>query len=243
MKRSNGWALFDVTALATLLVAGGICGVWIYANSGVAHAPASAIDTSDLSIGNKKAHFRFTESDIQPMVATMASAGISNFIVWIDPNTGALDVVTDIDHKPHLDLKPGSCPNSVNVSNGAFAPGAVMSAGLLGNAFDVTQVDVGSVRLSPVILQDQGTEVELTPVHISFEDVGSPFESDNCACAALGPDGILDIAIHFDRQEMIDGFGLQSLANNTEFPLKVTGMINEGRAIFGTRDCIRILNH
>ena len=240
MKRSQGWALFDVTALATLLAA---IGLWISAGgNGTVHAPASAFGTSDLSIGNKKAHFRFTESDIQPMVATMANAGISNFIVWIDPNTGALDVVTAFDHKPHLDIKPGSCPNSVNVAHGAFAPGAVMPMSLLGNAFDVTQVDVGSVRLSPVILQE-GPTVELSPVLIEFADVGSPFEAENCGCAALGPDGILDLAIHFDRQEMIDGFGLQSIDNNVEFPLKVTGMVNEGRAIFGTRDCIRILNH
>ena len=240
MKRSQGWALFDVAALATVLAT---AGVWMFANAnGSVHAPASALGDSNLSIGNKKAHFRFTESDIQPMVATMANAGISNFIVWIDPNTGALDVVTAFDHKPHLDIKPGSCPNSVNVSHGALAPGSVVPMSLLGNAFDVTQVDIGSVRLSPVILQE-GSTVELVPVQIAFADVGTPFESENCGCAALGPDGILDLAIHFDRQEMVDGFGLQSIADNTEFPLKVTGMVNEGRAIFGTRDCIRILNH
>lgn len=242
MKRLNGWVLVDITPLLTFLAA---VGMWM-ASSGLdsVSCERSAPDVSNLAAGVKKPHirYRFTEEDIAPIVANMSSAGISDFICWIDPSTGALDVVTGFDHKPHLDMKPGSCPNPVNVDHGLAAAAAIVPASLLGNAFDVTQIDIPSVRVSPVLLQAVGV-VELPPVHVSFADVGAPFEGTSCQCAALGPDGILDLVIHFDRQAMIDGWDLQALPNNTAFPLKVTGMVNEGRAIFGTRDCIRILNH
>jgi hypothetical protein len=239
MKTSNGWALFHVMPVVALCSAAGL---WIAANEiGEPRGESSALGAANVSVGNKRPQFRFTEDDIAPMVATMANAGFSNFVVYIDPNSGTQTVVTEIDHKPHLDIKPGSCPNPVNVMNGAAMALAVVPMGLLGNAFDVTQVDIGTIRLSPVQLT-AGTTVELSPVLISYADIGSPFDSEQCQCAALGPDGILDIAIHFDRQQMIDGFGLQALQNNTEFPLRVTGLLTEGRGIFGTRDCIRILN-
>jgi hypothetical protein len=239
MKRFTGRALLDVSPLLALFAAAGI---WAAANGrDVQSDGAEATVASNGSIGTKKPHYRFSEADIQPMVQEMANQGITNFVVWIDPNTGALDVVTQFDAKPHLDIKPGSCPNSVNVLHGEAMAAAVVPMALLGNAFDVTQVDVGTVRCSPALLQEQGDQVELSPVHISFADVGTPFESDSCACAALGPDGVLDLVINFDRQEMIDGFGLQSQENNSEFPLKVTGLLTDGQAIFGTRDCIRIV--
>jgi hypothetical protein len=234
-----------VSTLVTLFAAAGI---WFAANGNQAGpGDAAATNAPDSptaahgSNGNKRHHYQFTEDDIAPMVAEMANQGFGNFVVYIDPSTGTQTVVTDIDHKPHLDIKPGSCPNSVNVMSGAAMAFAVVPAGLLGNAFDVTQVDISTIRLSPVQLTE-GTTVELSPIHISYADIGSPFDSEDCGCAALGPDGILDIAIHFDRQEMIEGFGLLALPNNTEFPLRVTGLLTDGSGIFGTRDCIRILN-
>ncbi len=240
--------MFDVAPLLALFAAAGA----LIATSEAprTHGP-NAMRLSALSIGikrNNNHHYVFTQSDVQPLVAALSNQGFTDFICYVDPDTGALDVVTAADHKPHLDIKPGSCPNPVNVSHGAAvsdaAAAAVVSAGLLGNAFDVTQIDINTVRLSPVILQADGSNSELSPVHISFDDIGAPFEpTDTCQCAALPPDGILDLVIHFDRQSMVDTFGLQSLQNNAQFPLKATGIADEGRAIFSARDCIRILNH
>jgi hypothetical protein len=240
-RRSLGRTFFDLAPLIALLATAGL---WIASKETDAPRPKSTIPALDnLSVGIKRAgHFHFTEDDVDPIVQAMAHAGIGNFICWIDPDTGALEVDLAFDHKPHLDIKPGSCPNPVNVNHGAAMAAAVVPMSLLGNAFDVTQVDISTVRLSPVILQE-GAQVQLIPVHISYEDVGAPFEAENCGCGTPAPDGILDIAIHFDRAEMVDGFDLEAQPNNSNFPLKVTGMVKEGRAVFGTRDCIRILNH
>jgi hypothetical protein len=240
MKRLNGWALVDMTPFLAMLAAAGI---WIAASEfDSGRSEARAPDLSNLSVGVKTPHmrYRFTEDDIAPVVTAMSNAGISDFVCYINPSTGAIDVVTGFDHKPHLDIKPGSCPNPVNVDHGFAA--AIVPASLLGNAFDVTQVDITTVRVSPVLLQ-LGGDVELPPVHISYEDVGAPFEGTNCDCGTLGPDGILDLVIHFDRAAMTNGWGLDSVPNNTAFPLKVTGLLNEGRGVFGTRDCIKIINH
>jgi hypothetical protein len=241
-RPTSGWALFDVAPLLALFAAAGAL-----IATGREAPRKDGPDLSQLSVGIKRGanhHYVFTTDDVQPLVSALANQGITSFVCYVDPDTGALDVVTAFDHKPHVDIKPGSCPNPVNVSHGAAAAAAVVPAALLGNAFDVTQIDISTVRISPVILQENGSDPDLPPVHISYDDVGAPFEpTDTCQCAALPPDGILDLVIHFDRQQMTDAFGLQSLQNNAQFPLKVTGVLNEGRGIFSGRDCIRILNH
>ena len=84
---------------------------------------------------------------------------------------------------------------------------------------------------------------ELLPLSATFHDVGTPFDGTSCNCTSAGADGVLDIKMRFSRQDMIDTFGLDTFANHVLVPMKVTGMVVGGRAIFGTRDCIRIINH
>jgi hypothetical protein len=241
-RPNSGWALFDIAPLLALCAA---AGALIATGRETTHLDGP--DLSHFSAGIKRNgnhHYVFTQDDVQPLVSALANQGVTEFVCWIDPDSGALDVVTAADHKPHFDIKPGSCPNPVNVSHSAAAAAAVVSAGLIGNAFDVTQIDITTVRMSPVLLQEDGSDPEISPVHISYDDIGAPFEpTDTCQCAALSPDGILDLVIHFDRQSMIDAFALQSLPNNSSFPLKATGVLTEGRGIFSARDCVRILNH
>jgi hypothetical protein len=293
MKRSNGLALVEITSSCALVAA---IGLWVTSSgddTGQAQGKGSV--DSDLSAGVKKAHYRFTMEDIDPLVTAMSNAGIDNFICWINPTTGALDVVTAIDSKPHLDILPGHCPNNVNVNDptndcddgdddgdhggggdghggggdghggggdghggggggggdgggdghggqAAALVAATMHVGLLGNAFDVTQVDIGSVRLSAVSV-NLGQTPEIAPIDASFHDVGTPFEGTSCNCTSAGPDGVLDISMHFDWDAVITTFDLQSFPNHTQVPLKSTGMLTNGRAIFGVRDCLRVINN
>jgi hypothetical protein len=290
MKRWNRGAVVGTTPVLTLLAA---TGLWVSASHlDGEHSQESTPDPTDLSVGIKKAQYRFTQADIGPIVTAMANAGITNFVCWIDPTTGALDVVTAFDSKPHLDLLPGQCPNNVDVNDptndcdhgddddghggdddhghggddghggggdghgggggggggggdghgghAANVLAATMHVGLLGNAFDVTQVDIGSIRISLVDTLVAGNEV--APIDASLHDVGTPFEGTFCNCTAAGPDGVLDISMHFDWNAVIDTFDLQSFPDHAQVPLKSTGLLKDGRAIFGVRDCIRIIN-
>ncbi len=92
-----------------------------------------------------------------------------------------------------VDIKPGSCPNPLNVkSNGVF------SVAILGtNDFDVRTIDLDTVRLLGV-----------APVRSANEDVGTPFypfigKEDKLDCTEEGADGIEDLALKFDRQQIV----------------------------------------
>ena len=97
-----------------------------------------------------------------------------------------------------LDIKPGSCPNPINVKSQGVLPVAV-----LGTAdFDVNQIDPASITLEGV-----------SPLRWDLEDVSTPFEpyigKTDCEqdCNILGPDGIIDLTFKFDTQEVLDLLG------------------------------------
>jgi hypothetical protein len=96
-----------------------------------------------------------------------------------------------------VDIKPESCPNALNVKRKGL-----MSVAVVGTpTFDVTQVDPLSLTLAgvPIVLLDEPFE---------FEDVATPqlpfVGKEDCDdCNELGPDGILDLTVKFDNQEVI----------------------------------------
>lgn len=186
---------------------------------------------------------RFTEADIELVVNALHEARIDKFVLTLDPQTGSTNLELGEDLTPHLDLKPGSCPNSVNVNQTsamASAAAARITTGVVGNAFDVTQVDVNSLRASRVDLLygDQG----VTPVHFDFSDIATPFIGRDCACAAVTGDGILDLLVQFDREETVDKLELDGFPTNAQVPIRVTGLMNGGRVMFAATDCLRVIH-
>jgi hypothetical protein len=138
---------------------------------------------------------------------------------WIRVITADRPVPVDID------IKPGSCPNPLNIKNKGLLPVAI-----LGSAdFDVTTIDPDSIRL-------EGVE----PVRSSYEDVATPVSDsqDECACTTQGADGYLDLTLKFDAQEIVDALG--EAADRASLPLKLTGMDAQGRRIEGT-DCVVVM--
>jgi polyhydroxybutyrate depolymerase len=75
-----------------------------------------------------------------------------------------------------IDVKPGSCPNSVNLKSNGVIPVAILTT----SSFDATKVDPETVRFGR-----EGWEAK--PVHYALEDV------DN--------DGDIDMILHFRTQE------------------------------------------
>jgi hypothetical protein len=223
--------------LAAVLAAGAFLSI---RKEKVAEPRATSIVPADLErvIRGKRA---FTEDDIPVVVDAMHRAGVDQFVCKIDPSSGAVSLMLHDELTPHLDIKPGSCPNPIQIRGGGAL--ATVPTGVLGNAFDVTQVDLGSIRLGRPAGFGFLTDPQVVPIHIAFADVGTPFDGSQCNCAALGPDGILDILVQYNKQQVVDALGLAGFPDGDSVPLRTTGLAGSGSVIFSAIDCVRVQQH
>jgi hypothetical protein len=128
-----------------------------------------------------------------------------------------------------VDIKPGSCPNPVNVGSKGVLPVAVLGT----EDFDVTQIDPATIRLNGVV-----------PLRWAFEDVGTPYlpfasKCGGYACNNKGSDGYLDLSLKFDTQAFVASLGPVEDREPVIVPLK--GFLKDGTAFQG-EDVIIILN-
>ena len=121
-----------------------------------------------------------------------------------------------------VDIKPESCPNPLNVKSKG-----VLTVAILGTEdFDVTQIDPASIRLEGV-----------SPLRWNWEDVATPFEpfigKEDCMmdCHELGPDGLMDLTLKFDIQEVIAALG--DVEDEDCLTLILTGFLFGGMDIVG----------
>jgi len=124
-----------------------------------------------------------------------------------------------------VDIKPGSCPNPLNVMKKGVLPVAVLGS----PEFDVCMVDPASVRLEGV-----------APIRSAYEDVATPFEGELCDCHELGPDGYLDLTLKFDAREIAGALG--QVYDGDLLPLTLTGEDTAGVLLVGT-DCVLIIDN
>ncbi len=120
-----------------------------------------------------------------------------------------------------VDIKPQSCPNPLNVKDKGVLPVAILGT----EDFDVTEIDPESIRLEGV-----------APLRWALEDVATPFEPVNgiedCMtdCHELGPDGLMDLTLKFDAQEIITALGAE---DGDCLSLQLTGYLTDGTYIHG----------
>lgn len=132
-----------------------------------------------------------------------------------------------------LDIKPGSCPNPLNVRSRGMLPVAILGA----YDFDVTAIDPASIRLAGV-----------APVLSSVEDVAAPFEpftgKEDCDlhCTDAGPDGLMDLTLKFDTQQIVAALG--EVQDGECVALGLTGSLQGefGGTPFQGEDAIRIIS-
>jgi hypothetical protein len=92
--------------------------------------------------------------------------------------------------------------------------------------FDVTQIDPESIELEGV-----------APLRWDWKDVATPFEhfigKDDCMmdCHELGPDGLMDLTLKFDVQEVIAVLG--DVEDEDCLTLTLTGFLFDGTDIVG----------
>ena len=137
----------------------------------------------------------------------------------------------------YLDIKPGSCPNSLNLHGHG-----VLSAAIVGTAeFDVTQIDVDTL----VLTRADGVGGGVTPLMgppgpgIHVDDVATPFDGEPCECHEYEGDGIDDLTIKFDNDLVVTELQLTEFPGGTVVELVVSGQLLDGTE-FGGTDCIRI---
>lgn len=136
-----------------------------------------------------------------------------------------------------LDIKPGTCKNPFNIKNFEFAGSGNPNAGgkmpvaiLGGDGFDVTEIDISTVRLNGVAPLGRGQ---------SFCDVAGPGESGGpCQCTVEGSDGFTDLLLKFSNQEIAATRLILSIPQPGEkWVLTMTGEFNNGTA-FEMTDCV-----
>jgi len=134
-----------------------------------------------------------------------------------------------------LDIKPGSCPNSYNAASEGVLPVAILGA----MDFDVSQIDVSTVRISRAGGGVAPNEGPPGP-HSVIADVGTPFVGEGCECHGVGGDGIADLSLHFLSELVGPGLGLLGAPGGESVELTVTGMLSDGTPFFST-DCVRLV--
>ncbi|MHC4396828.1 MAG: LamG domain-containing protein [Planctomycetota bacterium] len=147
-----------------------------------------------------------------------------------DPSWIESDAPVGICANVVLDIKPGSCPNPLNLSSQGVLPVAVLGS----QDFDVGAIDPGSIFLEGV-----------PTIRTSYEDVASPVTDGNeCECTVDGPDGYVDLALKFRTQEIVEELinTPGDLAEGQTLALELRGELTDGRVIAGS-DCVVLVGN
>ncbi|MHC4345559.1 MAG: LamG-like jellyroll fold domain-containing protein [Planctomycetota bacterium] len=127
-----------------------------------------------------------------------------------------------------VDIKPGSCPNPLNLASRGVLPVAILGS----EDFDVTTIDVAPTRLAGA-----------APVRSSYEDVAAPVPDGNeCECTTEGPDGYTDLTLKFESQKIVEQLinSEAELADGQELALTLTGALSDGTPTEGS-DCMVVV--
>lgn len=140
-----------------------------------------------------------------------------------DVNDSTLIIVPKPATVVAVDIKPGGCPNPLNVKSSGVLPVAILGT----DDYDITTIDPTSIRLTGV-----------EPIRSSYEDVATPVsDSNDCNCTEEGPDGFLDLTLKFKTQRIAEAIGDVNHGDVLELPL--TGVLSDETPIEGA-DCILI---
>lgn len=122
-----------------------------------------------------------------------------------------------------VDIKPGSCPNPLNVKSNGVLPVAILGT----EDVNVIDIDPFSIRLEDV-----------NAIRCGFEDVAAPLlEASDCTCTEDGADGFLDLTLKFKTQDIAAMLG--QVTHGDELILTLTGKLYDGTPIEGA-DCVII---
>jgi len=150
-------------------------------------------------------------------------------------------VVPVITEQVYFDIKPGSCPNPINLKSKGVLPAAICGT----QDFDVKTIDPATIQL--VRLDGDGNVIgQVAPIRWNFEDVATPYMGEvPCGCHAFKGDGFMDITLKFRTQAVVKALKLSEVAGQT-VPLLITGNLKGAEpgqtgVPFEGKDCVRVL--
>ncbi len=132
-----------------------------------------------------------------------------------------------------MDIKPGSCPNPLNLKSKGVLPVAILGS----KDFNVKDIDPATIMLSR-----EGIPGGVAPIRYNYADVATPFEGELCDCNRLYGDGYKDLTLKFKKTEVISELLLAEVAGET-VPLTITFSLKQdkGGADYSAEDCLKIL--
>jgi hypothetical protein len=141
-------------------------------------------------------------------------------------NSSSCEVTITVIVPVDLDIQPGACPNTLNTNTRGKSklPVAILGTDLL----DVNEIAIDSISITGTVFPVK------TP---SIEDVGTPFEDEECECHSAGADGYDDLVIHFSKRDVILGLGLDAMEPGTVLPITVEGKLLDDTP-FEATDCV-----
>jgi hypothetical protein len=148
------------------------------------------------------------------------------------------DVCVSDGEKVSVDIKPGSCPNPLNVRSKGVLPVAVLGT----EEFDVTTIDPNTI-----VMAREGIDGKVPAIRYSYEDVATPFEGELCDCDDLNGDNLngddyIDLTLKFRVPQLVGILDLEEVESRETIPLKIMRETEDGTLIIMGEDCVRIIN-
>ena len=145
------------------------------------------------------------------------------------------DVCVETGQTVAVDIKPGTCPNPLNVRSRGVLPVAILGT----DEYDVETIDPETILISR-----EGFD-PVAPIRYSYDDVGVPSTGEPCECDELDEDDldvddIMDLTLKFSVPELVEGLGLKEVEAGEIVPLKII-IESEDGTLMG-EDCVRIIN-
>ncbi|MFC1677887.1 SUMF1/EgtB/PvdO family nonheme iron enzyme [Planctomycetota bacterium] len=126
-----------------------------------------------------------------------------------DTADSTLTIVPKPAVKVAVDIKPGGCPNPVNVKSSGVLPVAILGS-----------VDVNVYDIDPTSIRLAGVE----SLRSGYEDVATPiFDANDCNCIEAGPDGLIDLTLKFETQAIVKAIG--DVNHGDILELELTGIL------------------
>ena len=103
-------------------------------------------------------------------------------------------------------------------------------------------VNVHSTRDPGGEIRSQILPATVAPIRVEIEDVATPFVGVPCDCAEIGPDGITDLILKFDTEDIVSKL-LPDSSFNEDVMLTLHGNLldSAGGETFKVSDCMRIV--
>lgn len=138
-----------------------------------------------------------------------------------DTVIGVQEVTITVPVEVPVDIKPASCPNPLSQHSRGVLPAAIVGTA----DFDATRVDPDTVTLEGV-----------APLRSAVEDVATPFEpftgkQERDDCTSDGADGIRDLTLKFDTEEVRSAIG--PVSRGEVHVLTLRGALDDGTEIIG----------